>query len=74
LRGKRVEFGFGHGDASEMTRMLRSGALRRWGARWKIRGASDAKLAIRSRVEESSFVLEVLKSRVLSAGGKQMGY
>ncbi len=40
----------------------------------KFSGASDASLAIRSRVAMWSFVREVFESKGLSVGDKQIGY
>jgi len=74
LRGERVEFDFSHGKASEMTGVMRTGALRRRGARREIRGASDANRAIRARYAESSCVREVFESEGLPVGGKEIGY
>ena len=48
--------------------------MRRAGARREVRGASDANLAIRSRVAALSFVFEVFESERLPVGGKQIGY
>ena len=40
----------------------------------KFSGASDASLAIRSRVAALSFVFEVFEGERLPVGGKQIGY